>query len=145
MGTKPTRLASDYWVCGQLGPDDIAEAAKDGFALIINNRPDGEIVGQPSSDQLAQAATDAGLSYVHIPLNPLKGLSEDMLDQFDAAMAPKPSKTLGFCRSGRRSVIVRACAQARAGRAASDILDEANAAGHDISGMAGLLEALAGQ
>jgi len=46
-------------VAPQLAPEDIADAAARGFRLLICNRPDGEVEGQPRADALA-AALEAG-------------------------------------------------------------------------------------
>jgi uncharacterized protein (TIGR01244 family) len=36
--------------------------------MIVNNRPDGEDVGQPTSAEIEQAASDAGIDYRHVPI-----------------------------------------------------------------------------
>ena len=43
------QLDDHMLVSGQIAPEDVAEAAAQGVTMIVNNRPDGEIPGQPSS------------------------------------------------------------------------------------------------
>ena len=47
------QVTEDFAVAPQIAPDDIAEAAKMGFVLVINNRPDGEAPDQPDSAEMA--------------------------------------------------------------------------------------------
>ena len=49
------RLTEAVAVAGQLTPADLAAAAAEGFAAIVNNRPDGEEHGQPSDADMAAA------------------------------------------------------------------------------------------
>ena len=42
------RLTDDISVSGQIGPDEVEGLAAQGFTTLINNRPDGEMIGQPS-------------------------------------------------------------------------------------------------
>ena len=46
----------------------------------------------------------------------------------------KDGKTLAFCKSGMRSVLVWSYAEARFGKPVAQIIDEARLAGFDISG-----------
>jgi uncharacterized protein (TIGR01244 family) len=55
-------------VSGQIGPDDARAAAAQGFVLVINNRPDGEVPGQPAGAEVEAAARAAGADYLHLPV-----------------------------------------------------------------------------
>ena len=61
-------VTPDFAVAPQLSPDDMATVAERGFTLVINNRPDEEVEGQPTSAQMQAAAESAGMHYVHIPV-----------------------------------------------------------------------------
>lgn len=140
--TKPfTPLARDFYVSPQIKPEDVEAAKAFGVTLIINNRPDGEALGQPKSADIAAAAKAAGIDYVEIPIRGL-GVGPADLDAFDKAVAAHEGPVLAFCRTGTRSTIVRSYARARAGDAADAIIEEAAAAGYDISGQRGALIAL---
>nr|MDP9424133.1 sulfur transferase domain-containing protein [Pseudomonadota bacterium] len=43
-------------VAGQIRPDDVPALKELGVTLIVNNRPDGEDVGQPEGDEIEAAA-----------------------------------------------------------------------------------------
>ena len=65
------RVTDDYSVAPQIAPEDLAVAKEQGFVLVINNRPDGESPGQPSSAVMEAAAKAEGLDYFY---NPVRGL-----------------------------------------------------------------------
>ncbi len=138
------QVTSQYSVSPQISPSEVSIAASNGVTLIINNRPDGEAVGQPKSAEIAAAAKAAGITYVHIPVD-RSGISADHIAAFDRAIAEagEGAKTLAFCRSGTRSILVRSYAAANAGQPIAEIISQAAAAGYDIEGHAPKLEALA--
>ena len=64
-------LDSQYSVCSQLQPQHLMEAAAAGFTMIVNNRPDAELLAsdgvqqqQPTSDVMQRAAHSLGLRYL---------------------------------------------------------------------------------
>src|SRR5262249_22522321 len=95
-------------VAGQISPDDVATAAAQGIRTIINNRPDGEQPGQPTSAEIEAAATAAGLGYAHIPVDH-SGFSMEQVEAMTAALE-QPAPALAFCRSGTRSTFLWALA-----------------------------------
>ncbi len=134
MSGKFIKLREDFWVAPQISAQDVREAAALGVRLIVNNRPDGEMIGQPKSAELEAAAKAAGLSYAHIPVDG-SGVSMAHIDALAGAReAAGDGPVLAFCRSGTRSTIVDAYAQARAGRSAEDIIADAARAGYDLTG-----------
>ncbi|MEZ5894147.1 MAG: TIGR01244 family sulfur transferase [Parvularculaceae bacterium] len=142
MTAKFINLTEDFLVSPQINTADVAEAAAMGVTLIVNNRPDGEMIGQPASAEIEAAAKAAGLSYVHIPVDG-RGISPSHISALKEALSMAPEgKTLAFCRSGTRSTIVRAYLEAASGRDADAIIAEAAAAGYDISAHRPALEAL---
>ena len=87
---------------GQLQPDDLADCADHGFATIVNNRPDGEEEGQPTSQQIAAEAQRLGLGYAYLPIVP--GQMTDLdARAFGDIMAASDGPVLGFCRTGKRA------------------------------------------
>lgn len=135
------QLDDTVWVTGQLYPADMARIAEQGFTAVINNRPDGEAAGQPSSSEIAAAAEAAGLAYAFIPLKAPQ-LSQAHITDFAAALAESKGKTLAFCRSGQRSAMLWALANA-ADRPPAQLLASAAAAGYDLANLAPLLARLA--
>lgn len=124
------RLDETTLVAGQLLPEDLAALRAQGVMTIVNNRPDDEEPGQPSSGAMAAAAHAAGLTYHHIPVG--GGLSANQV----AAMAEAldgPGTTLAFCKSGTRSTYLWALARASRGADAAELERGAREAGYDLT------------
>jgi len=132
--TDIRQVTPDFAVAPQLAPDDMAEAASRGFKLVINNRPDGEAPGQPTSLEMEQAARAAGLDYVHIPV--VGGPTPDQVEQNRAAVQSAAGPVLAFCRSGTRSIVTWSVGERLAGAQSREALvDQGAAAGYDLSGV----------
>jgi uncharacterized protein (TIGR01244 family) len=127
-------------VAGQIAPEDIAAAAAQGVRTIINNRPDGEQAGQPTSAEMEAAAKAAGLGYVHIPVDH-SGFAREQIDAMTAALA-MPAPALAFCRSGTRSTYLWSLARGAAGDEPAEIAVKAADAGYDVSGLMPMIEGL---
>lgn len=125
-------VTSDFAVAPQLRPEDMRALADQGFRLIINNRPDGEMADQPTAAELAVAAKAAGLDYVHVPVRG-PATSEQTAAVADAvALAAGP--VVAFCRSGTRSITTWARGQAaRGARSRDELIELARNAGYDLS------------
>ena len=76
MAADIRTVTGSFSTAPQLAPEDMAEAAARGFALVINNRPDGEAPGQPTSAEMAAAAAAAGLDYLYVPVRGGPGPSD---------------------------------------------------------------------
>ena len=118
-------LDRDFSVCAQLQPQHLMQAAAQGFACIVNNRPDAELhmstqqqQQQPTSDIMQRAAHSLGLSYIHLPITPgaaaaaaphlkrlLSGKQQKVGVQFHTLNCkPQPlQQVLAYCKSGTRS------------------------------------------
>ena len=126
-------VTPNFAVAPQLDPDDMAEAARLGFKLVINNRPDGEAPDQPTAAAMEQAAMTAGLGYVHIPVR--GGPGADQVRAVRDAIDGAPGPVLAFCRSGTRSIITWSLGQAEGGASSRDLIDLGRQAGYDLSGV----------
>jgi sulfide:quinone oxidoreductase len=129
-------------VSGQIDAGDIGSLASRGFRTIINNRPDGEGNGQPSSDELEKAAGRLGMAYRHIPIVP-GHLTDENVAEFAAAMDEVKGPALAFCRTGNRSASLWALNEARH-LDPDAILKTTAAAGYDLNGLRSRLDAIAG-
>ena len=130
------RITDDVSVAPQISIADVAEAARSGFKGIINNRPDGEEPGQPTSAQIEAAAREAGLAYAFIPVRGSPGPAEveAVREIVDAADGP----ILAFCRSGTRSIVTWSIGEAQSGALSrGEIVQLGRAAGYDLSGVLG--------
>ena len=135
--TDPKKLTDDVAVCAFVPPERIAELAPK-FATIINNRPDDEEPGQPSSAEIEAEARRLGLDYVHIPVVPGQ-INERQVAAFGEAVSNRTGPLLAFCKSGRRAATLWALSQA--GRRSTDaILAAAAAAGYDLSALRPMLD-----
>jgi uncharacterized protein (TIGR01244 family) len=125
-------------VNGQISPEDIDALKALGVTLIVNNRPDGEDVGQPESDDIEAAAKAAGIDYRHVPI--ARGLGPSDIEAMREAMhATGDGKMFAFCRSGNRSTLAWAVAKSEDGVPTEELHRQANEAGFDLGPVAHLL------
>ena len=136
------RVTDDFWASPQIGVADIAEAKAKGAVMVINNRPDGEAPEDPQGEEIAQAARAAGLDYVAIPVTHA-GFTEAQVAATIEALARAEGPVLAYCRSGTRSTLLWALAQARKGRDLDQVTAEAAGAGYDLGSIRPLMEHLA--
>lgn len=99
---KVLELAPEVYVSGQLYEQDIRLAAKQGVCSIMNNRPDGETVGQPVSADLEAVASELGMSYTYLPVD-LRSVTREHIEEFAKTCEDLERPLLIFCRSGARS------------------------------------------
>lgn len=141
--TTLVELDEGFYVAGQLEPAEAPDWGAQGIAAVIGNRPDGEEAGQPTAAEVERACADAGLSFRHVPVT-MPTLSPEVVEAFQAARREAEGPVLAYCRSGMRSTLLWALAEARYGdRSAEALLQRAREAGYDLSSAAGLLEQLA--
>jgi len=122
----------------QIAPEDLPAIAAQGFRSVISNRPDGEEPGQPSAEDLRQAAEAAGLAFAHVPVVGGAISDQDVAD-FREALADLPQPVFGFCRTGTRTTTLWALAHA-SDTDAKDLISTAKTAGYDLSGLLPRLE-----
>ena len=122
------KLDGQTLVAGQIAPAGVAEAAAAGVKTIINNRPDGEEPGQPTSAEIEAAAKAIGLGYRYVPI--AGGVSQPQVEAMVEALENCP--VLAFCRSGTRSTYLWALARARLGDDPDALLAAAASAGYDL-------------
>ena len=127
--TDIRKVTDDFAVSPQLAPEDMASLAGR-FALVINNRPDGEETGQPCGEDIETAARAAGLDYVAVPVTGLPAQEE--IEAFREALAGADGPVLAFCRSGMRSIVTWAAGEAGQGRATDDLRRLGADAGYDL-------------
>lgn len=128
------RVTDSLSVSPQISEADLQRAAAEGFVLVINNRPDDEDPGQPSSATIEAAARAAGLDYVHIPVRGGPGI--DQVEAVRTAVEAANGPVLAFCRSGTRSIVTWSIGQAMSGQTDRETLVRQGAeAGYDLSGV----------
>jgi len=130
------RVTDELSVAPQIAVADVAEAKRQGFTTIINNRPDGEDPAQPASAEIEAAAKAEGLAYFHIPVRGAPGPAEVEAERRVIEAADGP--VLAFCRSGTRSIVTWSIGEAMAGaRSRGELVSLGREAGYDLSGVLG--------
>jgi len=119
-------------VAPRRGQKDVEEAAKGGVKLLINNRPDGESADQMSSAEIEAAARASGMDYVHIPVVPGQISDEQISAMVEAIKSAGDGYILATCRTGMRSMIMFALAQAKIGAKYDDLFAIGKAIGFDL-------------
>ena len=134
--TEFRKVTDQFSVAPQIELADIPRAAEAGFTLLINNRPDGEAPGQPSSAEVETAARAAGLDYAYVPV--AGGPTPEAVHRELALLAEAEGPVLAFCRSGTRSIVTWSIGQALSGERSRQALIALGAeAGYDLSGVLG--------
>lgn len=136
------QLTDRVFASPQIGLAEVAEAAASGIGLIINNRPEGESEDQVPGEDIAAAARAAGIDYVAIPVTHA-GFSQPQITAMRAALDGSEGKVLAYCRSGTRSTLLWALAEASAGKSPDELAEQAARAGYDLGPIRALLDMLA--
>lgn len=135
-------IASDIAVTGELTAEDVAAAAALGFRSIVNNRVDGESDDQLSGHAEAVHAWRNGLRYAHVPASKIDLFTDPVIEGVAEALENLPRPVLLHCKSGMRSAIVWAAAEARHSPVDS-VLNALGAAGFDLDFLRDELDAQA--
>ncbi len=136
------QLSPRIFASPQIGLAEVAEAARQGVGLIINNRPEGESDDQVAGAEIEAAARAAGIAYVAIPVTHA-GFSEGQVKAMAEALASTQSPVLAYCRSGTRSTLLWALAEASRGANPQALAAAAAEAGYDITPVRALVDMLA--
>lgn len=133
------QLSEHVYASPQIGLDEVAAAAAQGIAMIVNNRPEDESDDQIPGAAIEAAARAAGLGYVAIPVTHA-GFSVNQVNAMAAALAEAKGPVLAYCRSGTRSTLLWALAEARQGGDLDQIAANAAAAGYDVGPVRHLMD-----
>jgi len=120
-------------VSGQIRPDDVAQLKAMGFRAIVGNRLDGEDEEQPAWAEIEEAARDAGLEAVHLPV-PRGTIMDSQVSEFRDVVTGLPKPVLAFCATGNRSARLWALA-ARDRLSPDEVTRMTATAGYDIRDM----------
>jgi uncharacterized protein (TIGR01244 family) len=136
------QVSDSFWASPQIGLDDVKRARSQGFAMIVNNRPEGEADDQVPGPEIEAAARAVGMDYRAIPVTHA-GFGEDQVRAMSAAIKDAPGPVLAYCRSGTRSTLLWSLAQALEGQDPDAIAARAAGAGYDVTPIRSLIEMLA--
>ena len=138
------KLSDQIWASPQITLEDVAEAKERGFAMIVNNRPEGESDDQTPGITIAQAAEAGGMAYHAIPITHA-GFSDAQVNAMNEALDSAEGPVLAYCRSGTRSTLLWSLAKAKKGMGIDEIAQAAANAGYDVSPVRPALENYAAQ
>jgi sulfide:quinone oxidoreductase len=96
------QIGEDFFISGQIHPENMRELAARGIRGIICNRPDNEQWGQPDFSTIRAAAQMAGIEARYVPITHGRVTPSDEA-AFREALNSLPKPVLGYCRSGARS------------------------------------------
>lgn len=136
------KLSETVYASPQIDIAQVGEAAAQGIVLIVNNRPEGESDDQTPGAEIEAAARAAGLGYVAIPVTHA-GFSEPQVKAMAQALASAGGPTLAYCRSGTRSTLLWALAEASQGADPDSLAAGAAGAGYDIGPVRAMVNMLA--
>lgn len=138
------RLSHSMLASPQITVADVAAAKEAGVTLVVNNRPDGEADDQTPGVEIEAAARAAGIDYLAIPVGGA-GFSLPQVEALSAALDEAEGTVLCYCRSGTRSTLLWALAQASRGGDPEEIAAAAALAGYDVSPVRPAMDMLAAQ
>lgn len=136
------QLSDSVFAAPQIDTAQVAEAKAMGVTLIINNRPEDESDDQTPGGTIEAAARAAGMDYVAIPVTHA-GFSESQVKAMADALASATGPVLAYCRSGTRSTLLWALAEASRGANPSVLASQAARAGYDITPVRAVVDMLA--
>jgi uncharacterized protein (TIGR01244 family) len=136
------KISDSVYASPQIGVADVAEAKSLGVTLIINNRPEDESDDQTPGAEIAEAARNAGIDYVEIPVTHA-GFAQNQVTAMADALERSAGPVLAYCRSGTRSTLLWALARAQAGDDPEQLSRQAAAQGYDLSPVRQIMDVLA--
>jgi sulfide:quinone oxidoreductase len=142
---QPTQITTELSVSAQIAKSDIADLAKSGFAMILNNRPDNEEPGQLSAAEAEAEAKRQGLEYHYLPIV-TGSITRAQVVEFQKLVLRGPSPVLAHCRSGTRCYLMWAAGRALFdGESSLKLVAEAAMKGYDLRALPALVEKLQGE
>ena len=137
------QLFQGLLVAGQLQADDFKLAKEKGVAVIINNRPDDEQVGQLSSTEAKALCGELDIEYHYLPMENGKPLPDGLVEQVASIIDNAKGTVLAHCRSGMRSTILWALGKVSQGALTADeAFACANNAGINLSNVKPMLDSI---
>ncbi|MBD8525249.1 TIGR01244 family sulfur transferase [Pseudomarimonas arenosa] len=141
MTLRPQALESRLAVAAQISTADVTAIAAAGYRALICNRPDGESDDQCDAATIAAAAQAQGLPFRYLPVLG-SAIDSAAIAAFRQALNELPTPILAYCRSGNRSTLLWALAEAGR-RPLAEIESRAAAAGISLTDLQPRLQRLA--
>jgi uncharacterized protein (TIGR01244 family) len=124
------KINDEITVAGQVTPEQLKQAAQEGFKSVLNLRASGEEGFMPDEEQQAEVA---GLTYVNIPVKK-EEISDELTSQILKEIDELPKPVLVHCASGMRAGAMACMHMAtREGMTADEGMTKAQAIGFDCN------------
>ena len=142
---KSVKINDRLWVAAQPTRAEIAALADNGFAALVNSRPDGEEQDQPGNEVEKDAAKEADLAYRFVPVT-VPTITRADVRAFQNALSDIEERVFAHCKSGLRSLTLYALGEALDGRMTrEEVVELGKSLGFDLSGAAAWLDRDAAQ
>ncbi|HEV7234051.1 MAG TPA: TIGR01244 family sulfur transferase [Sphingorhabdus sp.] len=138
------KLTDRIFVAPQIDTDAVTAARDMGVTLIVNNRPEDESADQTPGPDIEAAAAETGVDYIAIPVTHA-GFAEWQVTAMADALEKADGRILAYCRSGTRSTLLWALAQASKGEHPAVLAEQAADAGYDLSPIAAMMDMVRGR
>ena len=124
------QLTESLYVSAQIAPQDIPNLSTQGFTVVVCNRPDGEVPGQATMDEIEAACNAAGLLFVRYPVDAMNFPGPD-IEGLGALFDDPSQSVLAYCRTGTRCANLWVTSQTGDGQA--EAMQTARDIGFDLS------------
>ena len=94
-------LTESLSVAAQITTQDIPNLAAQGFNVVVCNRPDDEVPGQATMDEIEAACNAADLIFVRYPVDAMNFPGPD-IEGLGALFDDPGQSVLAYCRTGTR-------------------------------------------
>ena len=95
------QLTESLSVAAQITPQDIPNLAAQGFTVVVCNRPDDEVPGQTTMDEIEAACNAADIIFVRYPVDAINFPGPD-IEGLGALFDDPGQSVLAYCRTGTR-------------------------------------------
>lgn len=128
------KISDRLTVASQPDRETLAAVARQGFAAVINNRPDGEDTSQLDNASERALLGQAGLAYSFIPVTGTTITAAD-IQAFQQATSGAKGPVYAHCRSGTRSLTLHVLGEVLDGRMKpGEVAAFGRSHGFDLSG-----------
>ena len=123
-------LTESLSVAAQITTQDIPNLAAQGFNVVVCNRPDDEVPGQATMDEIEAACNAADLIFVRYPVDAMNFPGPD-IEGLGALFDDPGQSVLAYCRTGTRCANLWVSSQSGDSQAAA--VQTAREIGFDLS------------
>ena len=124
------QLTKSLSVASQITTQDIPNLAAQGFNVVVCNRPDDEVPGQATMDEIEAACNAADLIFVRYPVDAMNFPGPD-IEGLGALFDDPGQSVLAYCRTGTRCANLWVTSQSGYAQAAA--VHTAREIGFDLS------------